>query len=54
MDRLLAVPAFLISQRSFREECMSEAAPASRGGVWAFCAIGAPVVPRVSDRSGRM
>ena len=33
MDRLLAVLAFLISQRSFKEECVSEAAPASRGCV---------------------
>ena len=36
MDRLLAVLARLISQRSFREECVSEVAPARRGCVRTF------------------
>lgn len=36
MDRLLAVLAFLISQRLFTEEYVSEAAPGNRGCVWTF------------------
>lgn len=39
MDRLLATLACLISQRSFKEECVSEVAPARRGSVRQCCRV---------------
>jgi len=43
MDRLLAVLARLISQRSFKEECVSEVAKVPLRA--AVCANGAAVLP---------